>query len=193
MEATSARCVVCRAVVDDGSAVYPNTWEATTKSRVCCSAACRERYQPDAHWVPSRAPLPSPAELARTMAHAQRRMTRGDNLRVIVRDLLCGGAGEDAVRHFLRMAGVRLDDAQRAVGMLAPVQVASSAFALGPIGALVSLVRGEAKRERLARDAAAMVAAVEGDLTAWSSAWRNAPAISPDGRDAETSAPSRQP
>lgn len=172
MDSNEPRCVVCQAPVAEGQALYPNSWEATVKTRLCCSEACRQCFSVDEHWLPSRPPpLADGADESRLVAEARARMARGDDLRVIVRDLLCSGVTREAIEHLLRMHEVRGNDARRLSEAAAPVHLATKAVTSGPLAALFSLFRGEAKRAQAARDSADAYAAVLEDLHTWSTRW----------------------
>jgi hypothetical protein len=86
------RCVVCHAPVDEGDALYKNSWEAARKRFACCSQACREAFDPDLHWIPSRIPdEPSETETAKLLRVVRDRLRSGDAPAVVVREMLVAG------------------------------------------------------------------------------------------------------
>lgn len=156
----------------ESDARYPNSWEATVKTRLCCSEACRQRFSADEHWLPSRPPpLADGAEESRVVSEANARMARGEDLRVIVRELLCSSVSREAIEHLLRMHEVRGNDARRRSEAAAPVEVVGKALASGPLSALLSMFRGESKRTEAARERADAHAVVLEDLHTWSTRW----------------------
>lgn len=164
-------CVVCGAVIGD-TAVFPNAWEATVKQRVCCSAACKDRFDLDVHWLPSRLPPPaSPMDEGRLTSEAQRRLARGDAPVPIARELLCAGVPLSAIDHVLRMGEVRDGEAAgRAAGAASGAALVGAVTA-GPLAALWALLRGDAQRRRAAAARDARRDAARGAVAAWQACW----------------------
>jgi hypothetical protein len=83
-------CVVCRAAV--ATAVYPNPYERARRIYACCSDACAQRFDPDAHWIPAEAPRAlDAAEEARLLRVLRERLANGDRPAVLVREMLVAG------------------------------------------------------------------------------------------------------
>lgn len=80
------RCVVCHAPVDEANALYKNSWEAARKRFACCSQTCREAFDPDIYWIPSRIPdEASEAETAKLLRVVKDRLRDGDAPTVVIR------------------------------------------------------------------------------------------------------------
>ena len=166
------RCVVCGSTVNPASAHYPNSWEATVKTRLCCSETCRANFDVDRHWIPSCHPSPAqPGNESHLTTDARRRLGRGDDHRAVVRELLCAGVTVVAIEHMLRMGEVPLYDARRMAESAAPVEVVGKLLTHGPLSVLVALFRGESKRAAVEREANAAQSLAIADLDAWRAAW----------------------
>jgi hypothetical protein len=84
------KCVVCRAAV--ATAVYPNPYERARRIYACCSDACAQRFDPDAHWIPAQAPPAlDPTDEARLMRVLRERLANGDRPTVVIREMLVAG------------------------------------------------------------------------------------------------------
>lgn len=85
-------CVVCGEDIPTGREQYSNAWEKVRRLSPCCSDSCLQRFDPDVHWLPGVAPPSAmPEDTARLLSVAQQRIVRGDQARVVVRELLVAG------------------------------------------------------------------------------------------------------
>lgn len=99
--------------------VYANAWEKARKVLSCCSAACVQRFDPDAHWIPAaNPPLIDDMEEARMVRLAGERLRAGDAPRMVVRDLLVAGARLPAVRKVLIHSSLDADSEDASVKRL---------------------------------------------------------------------------
>jgi len=101
-------CVVCHAPVDEGNALYKNSWEAARKRLACCSQGCREAFDPDLHWIPSRIPNEaSETETAKLLRVVKDRLRSDDVPTVVVREMLMAGAPSAGLRKLVNEATAR--------------------------------------------------------------------------------------
>jgi len=110
------KCVVCgAAIADDKAAVFANPYERIRGFYACCSAACSERFDPDRHWIPARAPAPvsgsEETRLARAMAE---RLAYGDQPIIVIREMLVAGLSPHGLRR--KLAGELAASQRRRAG-----------------------------------------------------------------------------
>lgn len=99
------RCVVCHAPVDEANALYKNSWEAARKRFACCSQTCREAFDPDIYWIPSRIPdEASEAEAAKLLRVVKDRLRDGDAPTVVIREMLVAGVPPAGLRKVVNEA-----------------------------------------------------------------------------------------
>ncbi len=153
-------CVVCGGAVKEP--VYANAWEKARRQFACCGDACAQRFDPDAHWIPSARPAAlDTMEEARLVALAGKRLQSGDEPRLVTRDLLVAGVGVPGVRSALMNAELSADTTDKAVKRLNVLGWLS--FVLG--GRLRVAERTSQQDQTKLREAAST------DLAQWTKHW----------------------
>jgi hypothetical protein len=90
---------VCGGPLTAGGERFANAWERSLGQRGCCGDACVARFDPDRHWIPSRAPAPlGEDEVNRFLAIGKSRLRDGDPPAPVARDMLLAGVPSWVVR-----------------------------------------------------------------------------------------------
>ncbi len=153
-------CVVCGGAVEEP--VYANAWEKARKQFACCGEVCAQRFDPDAHWIPSARPAAlETIEEARLVRLAGERLRAGDEPRRVVRDLLVAGVGLPGARKALTSAELSANATDKVVKKLNILGWLS--FALG--GRLRVAERTSQQDQTKLREAAST------DLAQWTKHW----------------------
>jgi hypothetical protein len=147
-------CVVCGGELVECH--FANAWEKARKLSACCSPACAQRFDPDRHWLPAKAPADADgAEQVRLLDIAHGRLRRGDRPSVVVRELLTAGVGVLGVERLVRDAELDAQATKRTV---------KRHNILGAIGALFGRWRVTEAREPLELPE---LAAATADVAVW--------------------------
>jgi hypothetical protein len=154
------QCVVCGGGVT--APVYANAWEKARKVFACCGDACIQRFDADAHWIPSVRPAElDTMEEARMVRLAAQRVRAGDEPSIVVRDLLVCGVGPLGVRKVLLDAELDADATDKTVRKLNVLGWIS-----GLLGGAVELTERRSKQDQTKLREAAST-----DLAQWTKHW----------------------